>query len=543
MFRPAKWFVLCIVAGFLSTRAFCAADPATIAKNIDQEVRALAAPSPEARLGAQVRLYDYGPEYFPAIEAASQRKDLAPEQTAKLQEIVEHVRPWIGARNRANRQFEAGQRWHQADCLAAYDAAGKKNPKWDAAARQAITLYFGPKGATSPATRAALESVIQLGCDDPLITYLEARCLELSSKKDPRQKEIGQLYFAAAMQMEQNAYPPLRKCYVYTRCATYLLAHAFENLQPGHPMDRDVDANVNRTFFHAAQVFPDAAKTAGVPIDDLIELANSMIWMGSKHVENGKRFDPQPIFDDVYKAIAAVYPTDSRLLVFKGKYLIDRAWAARGGGYANSVTPEGWRLFKEKLEQAEPVLAQAAKMNPNDLAAATAMLRVCLGLHKDRATMDAWFAKAMKASPDNLEACRVKNLYLGPQYYGSVEDMVAFGHECRDGQNWYGLLPFRLVEAHQLLSEMVKDADAYFHEPQCGRTWNRCTSPGWRRIRTTRLFAVATPITPAAAANGASLATNSSASATRPTPTSSTAPGISKSTAKPLWAADFDAAR
>jgi hypothetical protein len=44
--------------------------------------------------------------------------------------------------------------------------------------------------------------------------------------------------------------------------------------------------------------------------------------------------------------------------------------------------------------------------------------------------------------------------------------MIAFGHGCRDGQNWYGALPFKLVDAHQLLSEMVKDADAYFHEPE-----------------------------------------------------------------------------
>jgi hypothetical protein len=76
MFRQTKWIVLCIVTSFLSTRAFCAADPATIAKQIDQDVEVLAAPSPEARLGAQVRLCRYGPEYSPDNLEACRVKNL-----------------------------------------------------------------------------------------------------------------------------------------------------------------------------------------------------------------------------------------------------------------------------------------------------------------------------------------------------------------------------------------------------------------------------------------------------------------------------------
>jgi hypothetical protein len=35
------------------------------------------------------------------------------------------------------------------------------------------------------------------------------------------------------------------------------------------------------------------------------------------------------------------------------------AWSARGNGYARSVTPEGWKLFRERLQKAEAVLLES----------------------------------------------------------------------------------------------------------------------------------------------------------------------------------------
>ena len=40
-------------------------------------------------------------------------------------------------------------------------------------------------------------------------------------------------------------------------------------------------------------------------------------------------------------------------------YWFDYAWSARGHGYARSVTPEGWKLFRERLQKAEAVLLES----------------------------------------------------------------------------------------------------------------------------------------------------------------------------------------
>jgi Domain of unknown function (DUF4034) len=40
-------------------------------------------------------------------------------------------------------------------------------------------------------------------------------------------------------------------------------------------------------------------------------------------------------------------------------YWYGYAWSARGNGYARSVTPEGWKLFQERLQKAEAVLLES----------------------------------------------------------------------------------------------------------------------------------------------------------------------------------------
>ena len=50
-------------------------------------------------------------------------------------------------------------------------------------------------------------------------------------------------------------------------------------------------------------------------------------------------------------------PQSRAAALMEAIYWYRYAWNARGSGYANSVTPEGWRLHAERLAQAEKVLA------------------------------------------------------------------------------------------------------------------------------------------------------------------------------------------
>ena len=53
------------------------------------------------------------------------------------------------------------------------------------------------------------------------------------------------------------------------------------------------------------------------------------------------------------------YPMSAFIAIAEAEYWVDYAWNARGEGYASSVSPEGWKLFQERLEKAEKTLIGA----------------------------------------------------------------------------------------------------------------------------------------------------------------------------------------
>src|SRR5258708_24864759 len=91
-----------LVLSSLSARAFSSesTDTARVATAVAKDVRDLADPSPERRAAAELRLYAYGSDAFPAIEAAAQHKDLPLAVATILGQIIHRVQPWNEARPR-----------------------------------------------------------------------------------------------------------------------------------------------------------------------------------------------------------------------------------------------------------------------------------------------------------------------------------------------------------------------------------------------------------------------------------------------------------
>jgi hypothetical protein len=56
------------------------------------------------------------------------------------------------------------------------------------------------------------------------------------------------------------------------------------------------------------------------------------------------------------KAVKDQYPKEPASALLEATYWMKYAWNARGRGYANTVSPDAWKLFKERLEKAEKVL-------------------------------------------------------------------------------------------------------------------------------------------------------------------------------------------
>jgi hypothetical protein len=151
----------------------------------------------------------------------------------------------------------------------------------------------------------------------------------------------------------------------------------------------------------------------------------------------------------------------------KATFYIQYAWKARGNGNANQVTEEGWRLFKERLDIAQKALEHAWSLDPQDPQIPTLMISVVLGQQTGRPEMEKWFARAMKADPNNYQACRAKLHFLLPEWYGSRDDMLEFGRQCVVSTNWGGHVPLTLVDAHSEFDRTLSrsDRDVYWLAP------------------------------------------------------------------------------
>lgn len=73
----------------------------------------------------------------------------------------------------------------------------------------------------------------------------------------------------------------------------------------------------------------------------------------------GDAYDGQPDWSVSLSRVNELkkkFPGKAFVALAEADYWVNYAWSARGGGFASSVTPYGWQLFRERLEKAEKVL-------------------------------------------------------------------------------------------------------------------------------------------------------------------------------------------
>lgn len=102
------------------------------------------------------------------------------------------------------------------------------------------------------------------------------------------------------------------------------------------------------------------------------------------------------------------------------------AWSARGGGYSGSVTPEGWKLFKERLERAEAVLLRSKDRASKNPLWFEQYLEVALGLGWDYPQYRALYNAAVATFPEYHNFYFIMVQYLSPRWHGSIEQVDAY---------------------------------------------------------------------------------------------------------------------
>lgn len=332
--------------------------------------------------------------------------------------------------------------WNFKTLVDAYQKAGHTNPKWDEPAKRALTELARSRSRCTESNEAwgliistNCIAAMDAGCDDPMIRYLYIRfCMNQTNSP----KAFADAFCETALEMEKSSYPNIRKFYEWQRAGQQVIyTYGYGTNVPPEVVRLGI-------WNLAATNLVDALSDRTMPPEEAYDACHEIlgVWRGGKD-------QYYSLYHCIEKQLPDNWTNAPIILLLKGEAYIEMAWQARDGGYADKVTPEGWKLFAEHLAEADTALEKAWQLNSKDERIPIQMIRVDEGLQKSREEMELWFTRAMTINPNCYEACEHKLHYLYPQWYGSREAMVAFGRECLTSTNWGGNVPLILADAHR----------------------------------------------------------------------------------------------
>jgi Domain of unknown function (DUF4034) len=143
------------------------------------------------------------------------------------------------------------------------------------------------------------------------------------------------------------------------------------------------------------------------------------------------------------------------------------AWVARGHGYAQTVTPEGWRLFNDRIKQAQAVLEGAIKLSAMCPQWYSEMMAVGLAQSWDAGRMKEIFDRGIQFEPGYFYLYLQYANYLLPKWDGHPGDASTFAKSSADqlGGSAGDLLYF------QIATILIKRGDESF--PVHDLDWDR----------------------------------------------------------------------
>ncbi len=124
----------------------------------------------------------------------------------------------------------------------------------------------------------------------------------------------------------------------------------------------------------------------------------------------------------------------------RGKFLINWAWDARGGGTANEVTPSGWIKFQQRIARARVLLTKATA-DPRAWEAHCQLIIVGMAEGASLERVREHLQAATKIIPDNAAPYHMMYQPLMKRWGGNREERFAFAKECLATGQWKAGIP------------------------------------------------------------------------------------------------------
>lgn len=124
-----------------------------------------------------------------------------------------------------------------------------------------------------------------------------------------------------------------------------------------------------------------------------------------------------------------------------GHYYRESAWAARGKGYANTVTPEGWKTFATDSEKAMVHFRYAWLLHPEFPIVSASMIAIAYSNNEGGRTATDWFHKLLEAQVDYELGYHNYMFSLLTRWGGSEKQMFKFARECLETNRFDTIVP------------------------------------------------------------------------------------------------------
>jgi hypothetical protein len=140
--------------------------------------------------------------------------------------------------------------------------------------------------------------------------------------------------------------------------------------------------------------------------------------------------------------------------------MVGYGWKARGNGFADTVTDEGWRLLRERTAPIEDLLTDIGRRVPRTPDWYCAMIDAGRTESWDRDRVEALFENAVALEPTYLHVYSAMARYLMPRWQGDEGDWETFAERSaerlggREGSVVYGHIAWQI-------SKFYRGADFY----------------------------------------------------------------------------------
>jgi hypothetical protein len=358
--------------------------------------------------------------------------------------------------------------WNRRTLSGAYDKVGKRDPKWDKLAHEALehaarmfSLQLDPPVRMVDIYEPS-KAAVDAGCDDPLVVYLVNRSAQ--GKNYPGLEEIIKRMKASGKALQASQYPAIRRAIALELAGT----HALNVKNPSDAVKNEAEA-----FFDASL----ALLTEAVKSDERNEFWRERWFTTINDLVRGYRtigMEAPAAYQRVDDQLGKVPELKALRLQFRGNFWFHYGWEARTQAFAPAVSASGFASLEERLDVAKQALEEAWKLAPDDGRTAETLMEIDKAVGGDRATMELWFDRAIKAEGDRRDACWSKLDWLDPKWHGTPDEILAFGRRCRDTKNWWAGITLLCADAHTRYANLLGNQKAdYLASPE---VWSDITS-------------------------------------------------------------------